>query len=177
MDASLLAAAAQRMEGFSGREIAKFMASVQAAVYGGHESVLTREMFEGGPRAAVVAAAAAAAAVVVVVVVLALLLLLLLLLLLPGPGAGRCWHAGHHPGAQRLICYALSQPRAAACLPPAPCPLALASPPARPPAAPAGVLAHKLREHKQREAFRSGQHTAGGEGSGGEAAGRPGAKA
>jgi hypothetical protein len=33
------------------------------------------------------------------------------------------------------------------------------------------VLAHKLREHGQREAFRAGQHTALAEGSGDEAAG------
>jgi hypothetical protein len=39
------------------------------------------------------------------------------------------------------------------------------------------VLAHKVREHTQREAFRAGQHTAGGEGSSGEAAGKAAGKA
>jgi hypothetical protein len=48
VDDALLQRAADQMKGFSGREIAKFMASVQAAVYGGQESVLTRETFEGG---------------------------------------------------------------------------------------------------------------------------------
>jgi ATPase family AAA domain-containing protein 3A/B len=38
--------AAELMEGFSGREIAKFIASVQAAVYGSHEAQLTAQMFE-----------------------------------------------------------------------------------------------------------------------------------
>jgi ATPase family AAA domain-containing protein 3A/B len=38
--------AAQLMDGFSGREIAKFMASVQAAVYGSHEAQLTPDIFE-----------------------------------------------------------------------------------------------------------------------------------
>ena len=37
--------AANQTEGFSGRELAKFMASVQAAVYGAHEPVLTAAMF------------------------------------------------------------------------------------------------------------------------------------
>ena len=39
-------AAAQATEGFSGRELAKFMASVQATVYGSHEPVLTGDMFK-----------------------------------------------------------------------------------------------------------------------------------
>jgi len=43
---SHLWAAAEATEGFSGRELAKFMASVQAAVYGSHEPVLTADMFE-----------------------------------------------------------------------------------------------------------------------------------
>jgi hypothetical protein len=34
-------------QGFSGRELAKLIASVQAAVYGSHEAVLTPEMFLG----------------------------------------------------------------------------------------------------------------------------------
>lgn len=38
--------AAEKSSGFSGRELAKFMASVQAAVYGSHESVLTPSIFE-----------------------------------------------------------------------------------------------------------------------------------
>lgn len=42
----LLRSAAERMEGFSGREIAKFMASVQAAVYGSASTVLTPEIFK-----------------------------------------------------------------------------------------------------------------------------------
>lgn len=42
----LLEAAAKRMEGFSGREIAKFMASVQAAVYGTAAGSLTPEIFK-----------------------------------------------------------------------------------------------------------------------------------
>lgn len=42
----MLASAAARMEGFSGREIAKFMASVQAAVYGSAQAVLTPEIFK-----------------------------------------------------------------------------------------------------------------------------------
>eukprot|EP00775_Hariotina_reticulata_P009234 gene9234-9399_t len=42
----LLQAAAAKMEGFSGREIAKFMASVQAAVYGSQAAVLTAEIFK-----------------------------------------------------------------------------------------------------------------------------------
>lgn len=43
---ALLASAAKRMEGFSGREIAKFMASVQAAVYGSAQPVLTADIFK-----------------------------------------------------------------------------------------------------------------------------------
>lgn len=42
----LLQSAAARMEGFSGREIAKLMASVQAAVYGSATTVLTPEIFK-----------------------------------------------------------------------------------------------------------------------------------
>lgn len=42
----LLEQAAAKMEGFSGREIAKFMASVQAAVYGSAQTVLTPEIFK-----------------------------------------------------------------------------------------------------------------------------------
>ena len=38
--------AAEATEGFSGRELAKFMASVQATVYGSHEPVLTEDMFK-----------------------------------------------------------------------------------------------------------------------------------
>lgn len=38
--------AAEQTEGFSGRELAKFMASVQATVYGSHEPVLTGDMFK-----------------------------------------------------------------------------------------------------------------------------------
>lgn len=38
--------AAEKTEGFSGRELAKFMASIQAAVYGSHEPVLTPAIFE-----------------------------------------------------------------------------------------------------------------------------------
>jgi ATPase family AAA domain-containing protein 3A/B len=41
----LLQAAAARMEGFSGREIAKLMASVQAAVYGSTTTLLTTDIF------------------------------------------------------------------------------------------------------------------------------------
>uniref|UniRef100_A0A383WCV6 AAA+ ATPase domain-containing protein n=1 Tax=Tetradesmus obliquus TaxID=3088 RepID=A0A383WCV6_TETOB len=43
---ALLDDAARQMEGFSGREIAKFMASVQAAVYGSAQAVLTPEIFK-----------------------------------------------------------------------------------------------------------------------------------
>jgi ATPase family AAA domain-containing protein 3A/B len=61
--------AAQATDGFSGRELAKFMASVQAAVYGSHEPVLTKDMFarvlqlklkEHGQRQAFVTAGAGA---------------------------------------------------------------------------------------------------------------------
>lgn len=37
--------AAERTEGFSGRELAKLMAGVQGSVYGAHEAVLTPELF------------------------------------------------------------------------------------------------------------------------------------
>ncbi|KAL4421615.1 hypothetical protein ABPG75_010906 [Micractinium tetrahymenae] len=37
--------AAEKMEGFSGRELAKFMASVQAMAYGSHNAELTAQMF------------------------------------------------------------------------------------------------------------------------------------
>jgi ATPase family AAA domain-containing protein 3A/B len=47
VDAALLSSAAAAMEGFSGREIAKFMASIQAAVYGAPGgAVLTRDIFK-----------------------------------------------------------------------------------------------------------------------------------
>jgi len=42
----MLRKAAKKTEGFSGRELAKFMASVQAAVYGSHETELTPAIFE-----------------------------------------------------------------------------------------------------------------------------------
>lgn len=42
----VLREASRKLEGFSGREIAKLMAAVQGAVYGSRESVLTRELFE-----------------------------------------------------------------------------------------------------------------------------------
>jgi hypothetical protein len=45
IDDGLLNAAAAAMDGFSAREIAKFAASVQAAVYGSPEPVLNRELF------------------------------------------------------------------------------------------------------------------------------------
>eukprot|EP00877_Chromochloris_zofingiensis_P015243 jgi/Chrzof1/9973/Cz04g22140.t1 len=45
VDQATLMEAAEIMEGFSGREIAKFMASVQAAVYGSPEAALTPEIF------------------------------------------------------------------------------------------------------------------------------------
>jgi len=41
---TLLWEIAEATEGFSGRELAKFMASVQASVYGSHEPVLTSDM-------------------------------------------------------------------------------------------------------------------------------------
>lgn len=37
--------AAEHTEGFSGRELAKFMASVQAMAYGSHNAELTSQMF------------------------------------------------------------------------------------------------------------------------------------
>jgi hypothetical protein len=45
VDQALLDEAARKMDGFSGREIAKFMASVQAAVYGSAQAVLTPDIF------------------------------------------------------------------------------------------------------------------------------------
>eukprot|EP00798_Chlamydomonas_sp_ICE-L_P022724 gene22724-29884_t len=45
IDDVLLWEAANATEGFSGRELAKFMAAVQAAVYGSHEAVLTPELY------------------------------------------------------------------------------------------------------------------------------------
>ena len=44
VDDSLLWEIAEATKGFSGRELAKFMASVQATVYGSHEPVLTSDM-------------------------------------------------------------------------------------------------------------------------------------
>ena len=44
VDDTLLWEIAEATEGFSGRELAKFMASVQATVYGSHEPVLTADM-------------------------------------------------------------------------------------------------------------------------------------
>ena len=41
----IISEAARKMEGFSGREIAKTMASVQGAVYGSKESVLDADLF------------------------------------------------------------------------------------------------------------------------------------
>ena len=38
--------AAQRTEGFSGRELAKLLASVQAAVYGSRNTTLTRDLWQ-----------------------------------------------------------------------------------------------------------------------------------
>ena len=38
--------AAQRTEGFSGRELAKLLASVQAAVYGSTNTTLTRDLWQ-----------------------------------------------------------------------------------------------------------------------------------
>ena len=46
MTDEVLWGAANATEGFSGRELAKFMASVQATVYGSHEPVLTGDMFK-----------------------------------------------------------------------------------------------------------------------------------
>lgn len=42
---ALVAEAAVGTEGFSGRELAKMVASVQTAVYGGREPVLTASLF------------------------------------------------------------------------------------------------------------------------------------
>lgn len=42
---TMLTQAAERTDGFSGRELAKFMASVQAAVYGSRQPILTPELF------------------------------------------------------------------------------------------------------------------------------------
>lgn len=44
VQAKLVAEAAQRTEGFSGRELAKLMASVQAAAYGTPNATLTEEV-------------------------------------------------------------------------------------------------------------------------------------
>ena len=41
----IISEAARKMEGFSGREIAKTMASVQGAVYGSKDSVLNADLF------------------------------------------------------------------------------------------------------------------------------------
>ena len=41
----VLRVAARKTEGFSGRELAKLLASVRGAVYGGKESVLTADVF------------------------------------------------------------------------------------------------------------------------------------
>lgn len=46
IDEGLLAASAKATEGFSGRELAKFMAAVQAAVYGAPQPVLTRTIWQ-----------------------------------------------------------------------------------------------------------------------------------
>eukprot|EP00897_Mesotaenium_endlicherianum_P006693 jgi/Mesen1/6051/ME000308S05241 len=45
VSADVIREAAEKTEGFSGREVAKLMASVQGAVYGSKESVLTAEIF------------------------------------------------------------------------------------------------------------------------------------
>lgn len=45
VDDALLQDVARRTEGFSGRELAKLMASAQAAAYGSVDGVLTAEMF------------------------------------------------------------------------------------------------------------------------------------
>ena len=42
----MLQEAAQMTEGFSGRELAKLMASMQAAVYGSSKPILTHEMWD-----------------------------------------------------------------------------------------------------------------------------------
>jgi ATPase family AAA domain-containing protein 3A/B len=46
VDEALLQRAAAAMDGFSAREIAKFAASVQAAVYGSERPVLTAALFD-----------------------------------------------------------------------------------------------------------------------------------
>ena len=46
LDDSMLLKAAQQTEGFSGRELAKLVASMQAAVYGSAQPVLTVEMWQ-----------------------------------------------------------------------------------------------------------------------------------
>lgn len=45
VDDALLQEAARKTEGFSGRELAKLMASAQAAAYGSTDGVLTGDMF------------------------------------------------------------------------------------------------------------------------------------
>ena len=45
MDDALVAEAAAGTEGFSGRALAKMVASVQTAVYGGKQPVLTAALF------------------------------------------------------------------------------------------------------------------------------------
>lgn len=46
LDDSMLLQAAKQTEGFSGRELAKLVASMQAAVYGSAQPVLTVEMWQ-----------------------------------------------------------------------------------------------------------------------------------
>lgn len=46
LDDSMLLEAAKQTEGFSGRELAKLVASMQAAVYGSAQPVLTVEMWQ-----------------------------------------------------------------------------------------------------------------------------------
>lgn len=46
VDDALLKDAARRTEGFSGRELAKMMASAQAAAYGSADGALTADMFK-----------------------------------------------------------------------------------------------------------------------------------
>ena len=50
VDDKLVGEAAKEMSGFSAREIAKCMASMQAAVYGSAEPRLTRDLFRWGDR-------------------------------------------------------------------------------------------------------------------------------
>ena len=45
VDDALVAEAAAQTNGFSGRELAKMVASVQTAVYGGREAILTADLF------------------------------------------------------------------------------------------------------------------------------------